>query len=151
MKARHILCNLNTELSRSTVTDGGDTWTLNTATRQEVVQTHGSHGEMKECGEKAREQVGIGEGMAMWGVPRQKGGYKVRWATRGKDGKRAHFTSRLDYVIYLTELARHLSLHLSISRQSFLRFPSLGLNGCNRICLPVNPIQLHCHPRTYFL
>lgn len=43
IKSRHILCNLNTDLRSSTVTDGGNTWALNTAiSGYEMVQTHGN-------------------------------------------------------------------------------------------------------------
>ena len=58
IKSRYILCNLNTELRRSTVTNGGNTRALNTAiSTYEMVQTHSNHGEKKECGQEVRVQM----------------------------------------------------------------------------------------------
>ncbi len=60
VKARHVLCNLNTDLRRPTVTNGGNTWTLNTAiSSYEMIQTHSNRGEKKECGQEVRGADGM--------------------------------------------------------------------------------------------
>jgi hypothetical protein len=58
IKSGHVLRNLNTDLRDSTVTNGGNTWALNTTiSSYEMIQTHGNHGEKKERGQEVTVQM----------------------------------------------------------------------------------------------